>query len=377
MRFSTKAIHVGSEGTQDAAGSVNVPISMSVTFDQKRQKEKFEYGRTANPTRLALERNLAALEEGKHALAFSSGMAAITTLMTALKQGDHVVCVDDVYGGTYRLFSEILMDYGLRFTYVDGTDLKKVKKAVNKDTMMLWVETPTNPLLKVVDLKGIAAIAKGEDLISVCDNTFASPYLQQPLKLGIDAVVHSTTKYLSGHSDVLGGAIVTSDGELHEDLQFAQNAMGAVPSPFDCFLTLRGIKTLAVRMDRHCENAEDIVNFLLKHPAVAKVLYPGIPTHPGHGIAKEQMSDFGGMVSFVLKEPARAEKFLRSLEIITLGESLGAVESLIDHPASMTHASIPPEQRAARGIGLGLIRLSVGIEDIEDLFEDLGKALEA
>jgi len=260
---------------------------------------------------------------------------------------------------------------------VDGTDLKKVKKAVNKDTMMLWVETPTNPLLKVVDLKGIAAIAKGEDLISVCDNTFASPYLQQPLKLGIDAVVHSTTKYLSGHSDVLGGAIVTSDKELHEDLQFAQNAMGAVPSPFDCFLTLRGIKTLAVRMDRHCENAEDIVNFLLKHPAVAKVLYPGIPTHPGHGIAKEQMSDFGGMVSFVLKEPARAEKFLRSLEIITLGESLGAVESLIDHPASMTHASIPPEQRAARGIGLGLIRLSVGIEDIEDLFEDLGKALEA
>ena len=375
MRFATKAVHVGSETDQDAAGSVNAPISYSVTFDQNRQKEKFEYSRTANPTRLALERNLAALEEGKHALAFASGLAAETTLMTVLKAGDHVVCMDDVYGGTYRLFTQVFANYGLRFSFVDARDLTAVRKAITKSTKMLWLETPSNPLMKIVDLKAAAEIAREAGILSVVDNTFASPYLQQPLRFGIDVVVHSTTKYLAGHSDVLGGAIITSRKRVHERLRFSQNALGGVPSPMDCFLTLRGIKTLAVRMDRHCRNAKAIVSYLGRHKAVKEVLYPGLASHPGHSLARRQMKDYGGMISFVLKDARRAPRVLRAVKVITLGESLGAVETLIEHPASMTHLSIPAVERRRRGISSGLLRLSVGIEDPADLIEDLGHAL--
>ena len=375
MRFATKAVHVGSETDQDAAGSVNAPISYSVTFDQNRQKEKFEYSRTANPTRLALERNLAALEEGKHALAFASGLAAETTLMTVLKAGDHVVCMDDVYGGTYRLFTQVFANYGLRFSFVDARDLTAVRKAITKSTKMLWLETPSNPLMKIVDLKAAAEIAREAGILSVVDNTFASPYLQHPLRFGIDVVVHSTTKYLAGHSDVLGGAIITSRKRVHERLRFSQNALGGVPSPMDCFLTLRGIKTLAVRMDRHCRNAKAIVSYLGRHKAVKEVLYPGLASHPGHSLARRQMKDYGGMISFVLKDARRAPRVLRAVKVITLGESLGAVETLIEHPASMTHLSIPAVERRRRGISSGLLRLSVGIEDPADLIEDLGHAL--
>ena len=377
MRFATKAVHVGSETDQDAAGSVNAPISYSVTFDQNRQKEKFEYSRTANPTRLALERNLAALEEGKHALAFASGLAAETTLMTVLKAGDHVVCMDDVYGGTYRLFTQVFANYGLRFSFVDARDLTAVRKAITKSTKMLWLETPSNPLMKIVDLKAAAEIAREAGILSVVDNTFASPYLQHPLRFGIDVVVHSTTKYLAGHSDVLGGAIITSRKRVHERLRFSQNALGGVPSPMDCFLTLRGIKTLAVRMDRHCRNAKAIVSYLGRHKAVKEVLYPGLASHPGHSLARRQMKDYGGMISFVLKDARRAPRVLRAVKVITLGESLGAVETLIEHPASMTHLTIPEPERRRRGISAGLIRLSVGIEDPADLIEDLGQALAA
>jgi cystathionine beta-lyase/cystathionine gamma-synthase len=377
MRFATKAVHVGSETMQDAAGSVNVPITLSATFDQNRQKEKFEYGRTANPTRLALERNLAALEEGKHALTFASGLAAETTLMTVLKQRDHVVCMDDVYGGTHRLFTQILQSYGLRFTFVDATDLEKVRAAVTPETRMVWVETPSNPMMRIVDLSGVAEIGRQRGLITVCDNTFASPYLQNPLKLGIDVVVHSTTKYLGGHSDVLGGAIVTSREDVHERVRFSQNAMGGVPSPVDCFLILRGIKTLAVRMERHMENAMAVAGFLEQHPAVRRVLYPGLPTSPGHDVASRQMRGYGGMVSFILRDEAAAPSVLRSLQVFTVGESLGAVESLATHPATMTHTAVPEAERGARGITPGLIRLSVGIEDLEDLVADLARALNA
>jgi len=375
MRFATKAVHVGSETDQDAAGSVNAPISYSVTFDQNRQKEKFEYSRTANPTRLALERNLAALEEGRHALAFASGLAAETTLMTVLKAGDHVVCMDDVYGGTYRLFTQVFADYGMKFSFVDARDLVAVKKAITPSTKMLWLESPSNPLMKIVDLKALAELANSAGILSVVDNTFASPALQNPLKLGIDIVVHSTTKYLGGHSDILGGAIVTSRDEVHERLRFSQNALGGVPSPMDCFLTLRGIKTLAVRMERHCLNAKRIAEFLNSHPAVKTVLYPGLPGHPGHELAKRQMRDFGGMLSFELKDPAMAVKVLERVKVIIRGESLGAVESLIEHPASMTHASIPKPQREAGGVTDGLLRISAGIEDGEDLIVDLREAL--
>jgi len=375
MRFATKAVHVGSETDQDAAGSVNAPISYSVTFDQNRQKERFEYSRTGNPTRLALERNLAALERGKYALAFASGLAAETTLMTVLKAGDHIVCMDDVYGGTYRLFTQVFANFGMKFTFVDARDPAAVKKAIRKSTRMLWLESPSNPLMKIVDLRALGELARSAGILSVVDNTFASPALQNPLRLGIDVVVHSTTKYLGGHSDILGGAIVTSRDDVHERLRFSQNALGGVPSPMDCFLTLRGIKTLAVRMERHCANAKRIAEFLAGHPAVKRVLYPGLPKHPGHDLAKRQMSGFGGMLSFTLKDPAMAVKVLRRVKVIIRGESLGAVESLIEHPATMTHASIPKGLRKAGGITDGLLRISAGIEDIDDLVEDLGQAL--
>jgi cystathionine beta-lyase/cystathionine gamma-synthase len=347
---------------------------MTSTYSQKVQHD-WVYGRTGNPTRAALERNLAALEEGKHGLCFSSGMGAITTILTLLKAGDHVVVSDDCYGGVYRIFTRIMSNYGVEATFVDMTDLIAVEDAFRPETKMIWAETPTNPLMKVVDLKEIAVLAKAHDAISACDNTFASPYLQQPLTLGIDLVVHSMTKYLGGHADILGGAVVTRRDDLHEKLKFAQNALGAVPSPFDCWLVLRGVKTLAVRMERHCDNAEALAKFLASHPKVERVLYPGLTSHPGASIAKRQMRRPGGMLSFVLKDGSRALEILRKLEVAILAESLGGVETLIEHPASMTHASLPKEEREARGITDGLVRLSVGIEDIEDLTEDFRGAL--
>jgi len=373
MRFSTKAIHVGQEPDR-ATGAVTVPIYMTSTYSQRAQKE-WVYGRTGNPTRAALETNLAALEEGKHGLCFSSGMGAITTALTLLTKGDHVVVTDDCYGGVYRIFTRIMSRYGIESTFVDMTDLVSVEDAIRGETRMIWAETPTNPLMKIVDLKEIAAIAKAHDAIGVCDNTFASPYLQQPLAMGMDIVVHSMTKYLGGHADILGGALVMRRDDLFEKVHFAQNALGAVPSPFDCWLVLRGVKTLAVRMERHCDNAEALATFLSNHSKIAKVFYPGLPHHPGFTIAKRQMRRPGGMLSFVLKDSAQAMHVLMRLEVLTLAESLGGVETLIEHPASMTHASVPRDEREARGMTDGLVRLSVGIEDVEDLVDDLGHAL--
>ena len=373
MRFSTKAIHVGSE--PDATGAVNPPVYFTSTYSQKEQTAN-AYARGDNPTRHALERNLAALEGAKHGLAFSSGMGAVTTLLTLLKKGDHVVLSDDTYGGVYRIFTQIWANYGVETSFVDATEAGNVERAIKKNTRMIWMESPTNPLLKIVDLKATAKIAKDHGCISVMDNTFASPYLQQPLALGYNLVLHSTTKYLGGHADVLGGAVLTSDEGLHERLKFGQNALGAVPSPFDCFLILRGTKTLAVRMERHCDNAEALATWLSEHKAVERVLYPGLEGHSNHKIAAKQMRRFGGMLSFVLKDAAKAKAVLKRLEVITLAESLGGVESLIEHPASMTHSrSIPKEERDRRGITEGLIRFSVGIEDVEDLREDLDRAL--
>src|SRR3989454_1268559 len=373
MRFSTRAIHVGQE--PDArTGAVTLPIFMTSTYSQKTQKE-WVYGRTGNPTRTALETNLAALEEGKHGLCFSSGMGAITTALTLLKKGDHVVVTDDCYGGVYRIFTRIMSQYGIEATFVDMTDLVSVEDAVRAETRIIWAETPTNPLMKVVDLKEIAAIAKAHDAISVCDNTFASPYLQQPLSMGIDLVVHSMTKYLGGHADILGGALVMRRDDLFEKLHFAQNALGAVPSPFDCWLVLRGVKTLAVRMERHCDNAEAIAKFLSGHKKIERVLYPRLAAHPGYSVAKRPMRRPGGVLSFVMKEPGRTMEALKRLGGLTLGGGLGVVETLIEHPASMTHASLPRAERETRGISDGLVRLSVGIEDVEDLIEDLRQAL--
>ncbi len=376
MRFATKAIHAGQE-PEPRTGSVIVPIYMTSTYSQAVGKEGYEYSRTKNPTRDALESNLAALEDGRYGFAFASGMAAITTVMTLLRKGDHVVVADDVYGGTHRLFRQIMEGYGISFDFVDFTTMPSVEAAIQDNTRMLWAETPTNPLLKVVDLRALGKLGRATDVMTVVDSTFATPYLQRPLDYGADIVVHSTTKYLGGHSDVVGGAVVTSDDGVSERLRFSQNAMGAVPSPFDCFLVLRGTKTLPLRMDRHCENASEVARFLQGRKEVAKVHYPGLGYHPQHDIAKEQMRAFGGMVSFVLSDEAKAEAFLKALRLIILGESLGGVESLIEHPASMTHASIPKEEREARGISRGLIRFSVGCEDVEDLLEDLERALQA
>jgi len=372
MRFSTKAIHVGSE--PDATGAVNPAVYLTSTYSQKEQAE-YVYGRTANPTRRALERNLAALEDAKHGLAFSSGMGAVTTILTLLKKGDHVVLSDDTYGGVYRIFTRVWANYGVEHDFVDATDAGNVERAIRKNTRMIWMESPTNPLMKVVDLRATAKIAKVHGCISVMDNTFASPYLQNPLAFGYDLVLHSATKYLGGHSDVVSGAVLLNDDELHEKLRYAQNALGAIPGALDCFLVLRGTKTLAVRMDRHCENAEALAAQLVGHRAVERVYYPGLKDHPNHAIARKQMRRFGGMLSFVLNDARKAKRFLKKLEVITLAESLGGVESLIEHPASMTHASLPKGERDARGISEGLIRFSVGIEDVEDLRLDLERAL--
>ncbi len=373
MRFATKAIHAGQE-PEAKTGAVTPPIYMTSTYSQKDQKE-YDYARGINPTRTALETNLAALEEAAHGLAFSSGMGAITTALTLLKKGDHVIVTDDCYGGVYRIFTRFMANYGIETTFLDLRDLVDVEDAFRPETRMLWMESPTNPLLKVVDIGELAVIAKAHEALSVCDNTFASPALQNPLRFGVDLVVHSMTKYLGGHADVLGGALILNRDDLHEKLKFAQNALGAVPSPFDAWLILRGIKTLPVRIERQCDNAEALAKALHDHPGVEGVHYPGLPDDPGHAIAKKQMRRFGGMLSFEMKDAAHAVERLRRVQVMTMAESLGGVETLIEHPDSMTHLSVPKDQRLKQGITAGLIRFSVGREDVTDLEEDLARIL--
>jgi len=378
MRFSTRAIHAGEP--IDSTGAVAVPIYQVSTFRQSEPGVDggYVYSRTSNPTRSALESSLASLEEGQYCLAFASGMAAITTAVLALlRKGDHVLAVEDLYGGTRRLFDRIMRNFGIDFSYVDGTNLDQFEAGLRPETKMVWIETPTNPLLKIVDIAGTAKIAHDHNSLVVVDNTFMSPYLQQPLKLGADVVMHSTTKYLGGHSDLIGGALILSDPALHEKARFAQNAVGAVPGPLDCWLVLRGVKTLVVRMDRHCNNAQKIAESLERHSKVLSVMYPGLPTHPQHQLARKQMTGFGGMISFHLRGGFEScKRLFKQLKVFTVAESLGGVESLIEHPASMTHASVPKEERDRLGVTDSLIRLSVGIEDAEDLVADLSTALD-
>jgi cystathionine gamma-lyase len=376
MKFSTKAIHAGQEA-DPATGATIVPIYQTSTYTQEAVglHKGYDYSRTINPTRVALEAQLAALEGASYGSAFASGMAATSAVLNLLSSGDHVVVTDDLYGGTYRLFSRVLTRYGLEFTYVDMSDLDAVRAAIRPNTKMFWLETPTNPLLKLIDIRAMVEIAG--DSVVVVDNTFASPYFQQPLALGADIVVHSTTKYIGGHSDVVGGAALTSDREIYDTIKFHQNAVGGVPGPHDAWLTMRGAKTLALRMREHAKNAQAVAEFLESHLEVSRVYYPGLPSHPQHELAKRQMSGFGGMVSFTLEGPEqRAIDFANRMKYFSLAESLGGVESLICHPARMTHGSIPKEERERRGVTDGLLRLSVGIEDIEDLIEDLRSALE-
>jgi cystathionine gamma-lyase len=377
--FSTRAIH-GGQPNDEGSGAVNVPIFQTSTFGQELPgvHKGYVYARTGNPIRTALEECVASLEEGgKHGLAFASGMAAINNTLNLLKSGDHVVTCQDLYGGAYRIFTKLYDKFGVKFTFVDATKLENIERAFTPQTRMLWLETPSNPLLRIIDLAGAAAIAKKRGALVVCDNTFASPYLQSPLKLGTDIVIHSTTKYINGHSDVLGGALVTADPALHEQLKFFQNAVGAVPAPMDCFLTLRGVKTLAVRMDRHCQSAVQIAEYFSKHPKIARVCFPGLPSHPGHDVAKRQMKAFGAMVSIELKaDLEETRKFTSYPELWTLAESLGGVKSLLCQPATMTHASVDAAMRRQVGIADGLIRLSIGLEDAADLIRDLEQALD-
>jgi cystathionine gamma-lyase len=380
MKFETKVIHAGQEA-DPRTGAVMTPIYATSTYAQSSPGEHkgFDYARTRNPTRDALEACVAELESGKAGFAFASGMAAIGTVLELLDSGSHVVAMNDLYGGSYRILERVRKrSANLSASFVDLTSLQAFENAIRPETRMVWVETPTNPLLKIVDLEAVAAIARKRRLISVCDNTFASPWIQRPLELGFDIVVHSTTKYLNGHSDVIGGAAVLRDETWKEKLAFLQNAVGGVPSPFDAFLTLRGIKTLAVRMERHCGNAMHIAAWLEKHPKVARVIYPGLATHPQHRLAARQMNArYGGMVTAVLKGGLAASKrFLERCKLFTLAESLGGVESLIEHPAIMTHASLPEDVRAGLGIDDGLVRLSVGIESVDDLIAELKYALE-
>ncbi len=380
MKFGTACIHAG-QAPDPTTGAIMTPIYQTSTYVQAApgRHKGYEYARTGNPTRTALEANLAALEGAQHGICFSSGSAAMDGVMRLLSAGDHVVTCDDVYGGTYRLFTQIFARYGLEFSFTDMSDAKKVQAAITPHTKLVWLESPTNPLLKVLDIQAIAAVARKAGALVVVDNTFATPYLQQPLALGADLVVHSLTKYLGGHSDVIGGAVLSGDGTLAERLHYIQNAVGAVPGPMDCFLVLRGTKTLHVRMERHCENALLVAQYLDAHPSVGQVYYPGLPHHPQHALATRQMRAYGGMVSFRLKDDslARAAKLCASTKLFSLAESLGGVESLIEHPAIMTHASIPKAVRESYGVNDSLIRLSVGIEDGDDLVEDLAQALEA
>jgi cystathionine gamma-lyase len=376
-RLETLVIH-GGQHPEPVTGAVMPPIFQTSTYAQKGPGEHsgFEYSRTHNPTRYALERALASLEGGRFGFAFASGCAATTTIALMFDAGDHIVSVDDVYGGTFRLFDKVLRRQGLRFSFVDPTDPKAIEAAIEAGTKMVWVETPTNPMLKLADIAAIAAICKRRGVLLAVDNTFASPMLQRPLELGADLVMHSTTKYIGGHSDVVGGAVITSDPDVAARLAFLQNSCGGVPGPQDCFLTLRGLKTLALRMERHCSNAARVAAFLEAHPKIDRVIYPGLASHPQHALAQRQMSAPGGMISAYLKgDLDTARRFLGAVKVFTLAESLGGVESLIEHPAIMTHASIPADKRQALGIHDGFVRLSVGVEHVDDLLADLTQAL--
>ncbi len=377
LGFDTRAIHAGQEPDPET-GAIMTPVFQTSTYVQSSPGEHrgYEYSRTDNPTRNALEDCLASLEGGKHGVVFASGCAATTTIMHMLSEGDHVVSGDDVYGGTYRLFTKVFDPMGLDFSFVDMTDHDAFEEAIQEETKMIWLESPTNPMLKITDIEAICEMAHDRGIAVVVDNTFMSPYFQTPLELGADMVIHSTTKFINGHSDVVGGAVITNDDEMAEQLAFLQNSMGAVPGPMDCFLVLRGVKTLAVRMRQHEANAKAIAEVLEGHPGVEWVRYPGLESHPQHDLAKAQMSGFGGMITFELKEGLEAARtLLESVEVFTLAESLGGVESLIEHPAIMTHASVPKEVRQELGISDGLVRLSVGIEDGDDLIADLKQAL--
>jgi cystathionine beta-lyase/cystathionine gamma-synthase len=378
MKLGTKFIHAGVE-PDPTTGAIMTPIYQTSTFVQEgpAQHKGYEYARSQNPTRTALEASFAAIENGKYGLAFSSGVAATDAVIKLLQPGDEVITGNDLYGGTYRLFTKIFTKFGIKFHYVDMHDANSIRQYVNQNTRLIWVETPTNPLMNIVDIAAIAAIAKEAKALLCVDNTFATPYLQNPLDLGADIAMHSATKYLSGHSDVIQGGLMMNDQALREQLYFIQKSCGAVPGPQDCFLVLRGIKTLHVRMQRHCENGEQIAHFLRQHPKVGKVYWCGFEDHPNYAVAKKQMRGFGGMMSFTLKDDSvdTAKRVLSSTKVFALAESLGGVESLINHPASMTHASIPREERMKYGLTDSLIRLSVGIEDVDDLIEDLKQAI--
>ena len=378
MKFATKAIHAGQE-PDPTTGAIMTPIYQTSTYVQEApgKNKGFAYARGKNPTRIALEKCIAALEGAKYGICFSSGMGAIDAVAKLLKPGDEVITGDDLYGGTYRLFTKVYENFGIKFHFINVMDPATIEQHVNKNTKLIWIETPTNPMMNIVDIEACSKIAKKHELILAVDNTFASPYLQNPIEFGADIVMHSVTKYLGGHSDLVMGALVTSDDGLYERLAFILNSSGANPGPQDCFLVLRGIKTLHVRMDRHCFNGRKVAEFLVTHPKVDKVNWPGFENHPGHALAKKQMKDFGGMISFSLKgnKLDDAFKIASSTQVFSLAESLGGVESLIGHPASMTHASIPAKEREKAGVVDSLLRLSVGIEDIEDLLADLRQAL--
>lgn len=376
MRFETKAIHSGQEPDKET-GAVIPPIHLSSTFRQDAvgEHQGFEYSRTGNPTRNRLEEQVAALEGARHGIAFASGSASTATIQLMLNAGDHVICGDDVYGGTFRFFDKVMKRFGLEYDFVDTTNSENVKAVIKENTKLLWLETPTNPLLKISDIEALARIAKENHLITVIDNTFATPYIQTPLALGIDIVLHSSTKYMGGHSDMVGGIVLTNSDELANQLRFLQNSAGMIPSPFDCWLLTRGIKTLHLRMERHCDNAMKISNFLEKHDKVKRVYYPHLISHPNYPLAKKQMKLGGGIVSFVLENEEQAKLFLKNLKLFYLAESLGGVESLCELPAEMTHGSIPIDMRHEIGISDGLIRLSIGVENVDDLLDDLEQAL--
>lgn len=378
MKFATKALHAGVE-PDPTTGAIMTPIYQTSTYVQASpgQHKGYAYARGKNPTRSQLEKNIAALENAKYALCFSSGMGATDAVVKMLKPGDEVITGDDLYGGTYRMFTKVFANYGIKFHFINLTDANNISNYVNANTKLIWIETPTNPTMQIVDIKACSVIAKKNNCVLAVDNTFASPYLQNPMDLGADIVMHSVTKYLGGHSDVVMGALCMSDDTLYEKLAFIHNSCGATPGPMDSFLVLRGIKTLHLRMERHCFNGRQVANFLRSHPKVEKVYWPGFEDHPNHSIAKTQMRDFGGMISFDLKSHSQEEAFklASSVKVFSLAESLGGVESLINHPASMTHASVPAAERARVGVTDSLLRLSVGVEDIDDLIADLKQAL--
>lgn len=375
MGFSTDAVHAG-QIPDPVTGAVITPLYQTSTYAQEElgKHKGYEYGRTHNLTRQALEKNIAVLEKGKYGIAFASGLAATQALLGLVKAGDHIIASNNVYGGTYRLFELIMKDYGLNFSWVDTSNLSNIEAAIKENTKLVFLETPTNPMLNLTDLKGASEICKRNNLTSIVDNTFMSPYFQNPLSLGCDIVLHSTTKYINGHSDVIGGIVVTNDDKIHERIRYVQNAIGAVPSPFDCWLVLRSTKTLAVRMERHNQNAMKIAEFLSESGLAEKVYYPGLKSHPHHELAKKQMRGFGGMISADFGDIEKAKRLLKNVRVFTLAESLGGVEGLISHPASMTHASVPKEDRERMGLTDSLIRFSVGIEDVEDLIADIENA---